>query len=88
VLSGRGRESLLAMAEGDAAFGQIVWREFQRDFVARQHANAVAAKSACEVREHYALVLQLNAEQAARKFLKHRPGYFNTVFLTHSTSLF
>ena len=56
------------MTECNSAFGEIVGGEFQSDFVACEDANAIAAKPARQVCQHYALVLQLNAEQAAGKF--------------------
>jgi len=34
------------MTERDSAFGEIVGGEFQGDFIARQDADAIAAKSA------------------------------------------
>jgi len=74
------------MTESDPAFGQIVGREFQRDFVARQNANAVAPKPAGEMRQNDPVVLQLNTEKTTRKFFKNGAGYFYAVFLTHSTS--
>jgi hypothetical protein len=76
----------LPVAKCNPAFSQIVGREFQRDFVARQNANTIAAEAAGEVRQNDPIVLQLNAEQTTRKFLENGPGYFYTVFLTHSTS--
>ena len=74
------------MTEGDPAFGQIVGGKFERDFVARKHPDSVAAQPACEMREHYPFVFQLNAEKTAGKLFQHGPGDFYTVFLTHSTS--
>ena len=57
------------MAECDSALGEIVGGEFQSDFIARQDADAIAAEPARQMRQHYALVLQLNAKQAAGEFL-------------------
>ena len=76
------------MAERDPAFGQIVRGKLQRDLVARQHANAIAAKPARQMRKNDALMFQLDTKQTARKLLEHGSRYLNTVFLTHSTSLF
>jgi hypothetical protein len=74
------------MPESNSAFGQIVGGKFEGNFVTRQNADAIPAKPAGEVRKHYAFMFQLNAEQAAGKFLEHGARYFNAVFLTHSTS--
>ncbi len=76
------------MAERDPALGQIVGGKLQRDLVTRQHANAIAAKPASQMRQNHALMFQLNTEQTARKFFEDGSCNFNTVFLTHSTSLF
>ena len=57
------------MTECNSAFGEIVRGEFQCDFVARQDANAIAAKTTGQMRQNDALVFELYAEQAAGKFL-------------------
>jgi hypothetical protein len=56
------------MTECDAAFGEIVRGEFQGDFIAREDADTIAAKSAGQVSQHYALMFQLHTEQAAGEF--------------------
>ena len=57
------------MAEGNTAFGQIVRGQLQGDFVAREDANAVAPKATREVRQHHAVMVDLDAEFAARELL-------------------
>jgi hypothetical protein len=57
------------MTERNSAFGEIVGGEFQSDFVTRQNADAIPAEPARQMRQNYALVFQLNAEQAAGEFL-------------------
>jgi len=64
-----GRQAVLSMTECNSAFGEIVRGEFQSDFVTRQNADAIAAEPARQVGQHHPLVFQLNAEQAAGKFL-------------------
>jgi len=56
------------MTEGNSAFGEIVGGEFQSDFIARQDADAIAAKPARQMSQHDTLVFELYAEQAAREF--------------------
>ena len=56
------------MTECNSAFGEIVGGEFQSDFIARQNADAIAAKTAGEVGQHNTLMFELYAEQAAGKF--------------------
>jgi len=74
------------MPEGDSAFGQIVGGKLEGHFVAGKYANAIATQTPREVGKHYALMFQLNTEESAGEFLEHGARYFNTVFLTHSTS--
>jgi hypothetical protein len=81
------RRLSLAMPESDAALGEIVGGQLHGDSVAGQDANAVAAETPRQVREHHSVVIELHAEQAAGKFFKNYPGYFNIIFLTHSTFL-
>jgi len=52
----------LSVAEGDTAFGQIVRGKLQRDAVTCQHADAVSAETASQVRQHNAVVFKLDAE--------------------------
>ena len=68
---------------GNAALGQVVRRNFQGDAVARQNADAIAAKLAGQVGEHGAFLIQLHAEQAAGEFLNYGSSNFNTIFFTH-----
>jgi hypothetical protein len=55
------------MAERDAAFGQIVGGEFERDAVAGQNPDAISAETAGQVGQYNAIMFKLNAEQTARK---------------------
>jgi len=71
------------MTISDAALGQIVRRKLQRDAIARQNADTIAAEFARQVRKHGAFLIQLHAEQAARKFFYNSTGYFNAVFFAH-----
>ena len=71
------------MTIGDAALGQIVRRKLQRDAIAREHADTIAAELARQVRKHGAFLVKLYAEQAARKFFNNSTGYFNAIFFAH-----
>src|ERR1035438_2122067 len=73
----------LPVAEGDAAFGQVVGGQLQGDLVARQHANAVAAQPSRQMGQHDAVMVDLDAEFAARELFQNRTGYFDIVFFTH-----
>lgn len=75
------------MSKRNAALREIVGGQFQRDPVARQHADAVASQAPCEVRKHDAVMIELHAEQPAGEFLQYNSGDFNIVFLAQSNSL-
>src|SRR6185312_4064237 len=87
VIWGRQSGGPSAVPECDPAFGQIVGGKFEGDFVARQNANAIAPQAPGEMRENDPVMFQLHAEETAGKFFQNGPGYFDTVFLAHSTSL-
>ena len=76
-----------AVTESNAALGEIVRGEFEGDFVARQNANAVAAESACKVRQDKPFVLELHTEFTAGEFLDDCTLYFYAVFFTHSVRI-
>jgi hypothetical protein len=63
------REGALSVTERNSAFGEIVRGEFQSDFIARQNADAIAAKPARQVSQNHTLMFELYTEQAAGKFL-------------------
>lgn len=71
------------MAEGDAAFGEIVRGKLKRYLVARQYADAIAAQTPRQMRQDYAVVVDLNTEFAARKLLQNGARNFNIVFFAH-----
>ena len=73
------------MTEGDAALGQVVGGKLEGHLVARKHANAVAAKPSGQMREHHAIMVDLDAKLAARELFKNRAGYFDIVFFAHRT---
>ena len=70
----------------DAAFGEIVRRHFQRHAVARQNTDAVAPELAGQVREHLTFLIQLDAEQAARKFFNYCTSDFDVIFFGQKDS--
>src|SRR6185312_10462143 len=73
----------LAMAEGDAALGEVVRGEFEGDFIAGEDADAIAPQAAGEVSEHQTVMFELNREFSAGEFLDHGALYFYAVFFTH-----
>jgi hypothetical protein len=75
------------VAEGDAAFGEIVWRQFHGYLVARQNSNTIAAEAPGQVRQNNTVVLQLDSEQPTGEFLENGSGYFDAVFFTQRLSL-
>jgi hypothetical protein len=73
----------LPVPERDSALGQVVRGQFQGDFIAREHADAVAPQSACQVGQDDAVMFELNAELAGRKLLQNGAGYFDAIFFAH-----
>ena len=71
------------MAVGDAPLGQVVRGEFHGDAVAGQYADAIPAQFARQVREHGAVLIELNAEKTAGKFFDYGSCDFNAVFFAH-----
>ena len=71
------------MPVGDPAFGEIVRRHFEGDSVAGQDPDAVAAEFTGEMRQHSALLIELNVKETAGKFFNDGTGNLNAVFLTH-----
>jgi hypothetical protein len=71
------------MAKGDSPFGQIVGGEFEGDFVAGQNADTIPAQAASQVGQHNAVVIELDTEQTAGKFLQDGTGNFDAVFFAH-----
>ena len=57
------------MAKGDSPFGQIVGGKFEGDFVAGQNADTVPPQAPRQVGQHNAVVIELDTEQTAGKFL-------------------
>ena len=71
------------MTERNSAFGEVVRGEFQGDFIAREHADSIAAEPARQVRQDDALMFELYAKQAAGEFFQNRTGNFYAVLFTH-----
>ena len=56
------KDRLIFMAEGDAAFGQVVWSHFNINLIADHNANAEFAHFAGRVRQNFNAVFQLYAK--------------------------
>jgi hypothetical protein len=78
----------LAVAEGDAALGEIVGGKFEGDFIASEDADAIAPQAAGQVGEHQTIMFELNGEFPAGEFLNHCALYFDAVFFTHSVLIY
>jgi hypothetical protein len=76
----------LSVTEGDAALRQIVGGKFEGDSITRQNADAISPQPAGQVRQDHAILLQLNAELAARELFENGSGYFNAVFFAQIKS--
>jgi len=67
-----GRRALF-VAVRDAALGQVVRGELEGDAVSGKDSNAVAAQLTGKVREDGALLVELDAEEAAGEFFDDVP---------------
>jgi hypothetical protein len=70
----------------DAAFGQVVGRQFHGYAITGEDANSVAAEFAGQMGQNGAVGIKLDTEQTARELFNDGPGYFDTIFFTQSSS--
>ena len=68
------------MAVGDAALGQVVWREFQRNPVAIHDLDSIPAQPAGHGRQHFWTGLEFDRKHPGFEFLNYFTGDFNCVF--------
>src|SRR5579883_2419047 len=80
----RTRGNRLFVAVGDPALGQIVGGKFQRNAIARQNADSIAAELAGQMGQYGAVLVELHAEQAAWEFFNNGASDFNIIFFAHS----
>src|SRR5205823_3050623 len=73
----------LLFAENDARLGQIVRRQFQRDFVSRHDANEMFAHLTRDVRKHVALAGHVDAKHCSRQYLRNRAFHHDRGFFRH-----
>jgi hypothetical protein len=73
----------LDVTEGDAAFGQVVGREFQRDLVTRQDADVVLLHLAGGVGDQLVPVLQGDAKTRVRQDFVHDTIHLDQFFFGH-----
>jgi len=71
------------MPEVNAAFGEVVRRHLDVDFIASQNADAVLAHFARGVSKHFVSIVQLDAEHSVRKDFRHNSFKFEQVFFCH-----
>ena len=71
------------MTEGDAAAREIVWRDFDRHAIAREHSDAVTPHITSQRREHFMTALDGHAERGVRQQLGDGTFKFDRVLLTH-----
>jgi len=71
------------MPESNSALREIVGGQLQRDFIASEHANAIAAQPAGQMSQHNPVMFELNAELTGWKLLENGTGYFDAIFFAH-----
>jgi len=72
------------VAISNASFGQVIRGHFQCDSIACQNADSIAAQPAREVGEDGTVLIEQDAELAAREFFNYSAGDFDAVFFAHS----
>ena len=82
----RARASPGQMAERDAALGQVVGRQLQRDLVTRQNADVVLAHLAAGVGNQLMAVFQRDAKARVGQDFRHGALHFNQFFFGHVLS--
>jgi hypothetical protein len=65
---------------GDAAFGQVVGGEFQRDPIAGHDLDAVAAESAGHGRQHWHARVEFDREHPGPEFFDNFTHHFYRIF--------
>ena len=68
------------MAERDAALGQIIGRQFQRDFITRENADVVLAHLAGGLGSQSMTVVQRNTVTGIRQYFVDGPVHFDEFF--------
>src|SRR5574337_1613582 len=76
----------LLAAVGDAAFGQVVGREFDGNAVAGEDADVVLAHAPGDVGEDHMPVVQLHAEGGVRQGLDDFAFHLDVFFFWHARS--
>jgi len=74
------RARVLLVAVGDAAFGQVVWRELQRDPVAIHHLDAIAPESSGHGRQHGFAYVEFDRKHSGLELFDDLTHYFDGVF--------
>lgn len=64
--------SLAAMSVGDATFGQVIRRKFNRDFIAWQDLDEIFPHLAGQVREDFVSLANLDFERSIGQRVFHR----------------
>jgi len=71
------------VAEADAALGEVVRREFERDAVSRQDADVMLAHLAGRIGDQFVAVVQGDAKARVGQHLVDHTLHFDQFFLGH-----
>lgn len=74
------RKFRLTFSVSDSTFGQIVWRQFDTNFVTGNDPDKVLAHPASDVRHDFVSRFQLDAEPGVGEGLGDRTLYFERFF--------
>ena len=73
----------LAFAKDNPTFGQIVWRQFNTNFVPGDDSNEVLSHFSCDVRHHLMAVFKFDTKLRVRKRLHNASFHLDCFFLWH-----
>lgn len=71
----------LTLAENNASLGEVVWREFDLHFVARDDTNKIPSHLARYVGNHFVATLERHTKPRVRQGLGHGTFNFKCLFL-------
>src|SRR5262249_5268923 len=78
-----GAGACLDVPKRDAAFAQVVWRDFQGDLVTGDHTNVMLAYLCCAVSDQIVSVVECDAIARIGHDLGHDAIHFEKFFLGH-----
>lgn len=80
--------ALFDVPKDDAAFGQIIRRQFECDFIAGQDADKVFLQATSAVGDQFVAVVEVDAEALIGEDFHDRAVHFDEFFFCHGAAFF